>query len=809
MTLIEQQKEMERTMVERGVTRFHRSLEIASKSGRQYDQSPYSPVLTEMTQVLAPHIKAMQTQLEQAFDQGLVKGTRRQTVDIHLLALDHIVTSYVVVRTCLQMQGCTTHTLAARIAGVLQMQRQFDLMKEEKSGVVEALKKRVKHVNPKSVKKWLKMLDDVTKVEWSWEDRVKIGMHMMHLVQEHLKDYVVINVVRKMADRKTSFRTEVNWTEDVQRRLIEEEKKLAVDSPWLTPMICEPKPFTQMDDGGYFLIDHDIVKDNVYGVRSSKTAVIPQVVCDAVNNLATVPWHINGPVLSVAREAIERGCKEILPVEPKRSLPEPIEDAMWEVMTKEQRGKHKSARRFVHDHNNKLESKRETMRRTIAVAQDYAGFDAIYFPHNLDFRGRAYPLPQDLNPQGDDFTRSLLQFSEGKMVDEDAMCWIMHSCAAAFGHDKMTLNEQVEWCEKNCVDLDLVATDPLGRGYEFLCQADEPWQFLAACLDIEDCMNCWDDGGSYYSHLPIHVDGTCNGLQHLSAMGLDPVGGKAVNLMDGPRQDIYQEVADKVTAQIEADVIKNQHRYRAGIVTPDSIPNNWRGKVTRKTVKRGVMTTPYGVTPEGIRRQLIDDGMLEGVDGDRLENATYMRDRMVDAIDTTIIKGKEIMAWMQNVAKQLCLENKSVTWVTPTGFVCTQKYTKPNRREFYTLVGRTSVVVPNPNGELRASKQVNSIAPNIVHSFDAAHLMMSVNLARANGLHVGTVHDSYATHACDVPTMQRVLKSTFIDIYSEDQLDKLKQSFIQCAGRYEDWMSPPPRGDFNIREVMESTYFFF
>jgi DNA-directed RNA polymerase len=201
--------------------------------------------------------------------------------------------------------------------------------------------------------------------------------------------------------------------------------------------------------------------------------------------------------------------------------------------------------------------------------------------------------------------------------------------------------------------------------------------------------------------------------------------------------------------------------------------------------------------------------MLEGVDGDRLENATYMRDRMVDAIDTTIIKGKEIMAWMQNVAKQLCLENKPVTWVTPTGFVCTQKYTKPNRREFYTLVGRTSVVVPNPNGELRASKQVNSIAPNIVHSFDAAHLMMSVNLARANGLHVGTVHDSYATHACDVPTMQRVLKSTFIDIYSEDQLDKLKQSFIQCAGRYEDWMSPPPRGDFNIGEVMESTYFFF
>jgi DNA-directed RNA polymerase len=288
-------------------------------------------------------------------------------------------------------------------------------------------------------------------------------------------------------------------------------------------------------------------------------------------------------------------------------------------------------------------------------------------------------------------------------------------------------------------------------------------------------------------------------LQHLSAMGLDPVGGKAVNLMDGPRQDIYQEVADKVTEQVTADAVWKEF--------PEA--KAWKGRVTRKTVKRGVMTTPYGVTPEGIKRQLIEDRMLEGVPGDTLTNAVYMRDLMVDAIDNTIIKGKEIMAWMQNVAKQLCNESKPVQWVTPTGFVCTQAYRKPNKREYRTLAGKVAILEPNPTGELRSTKQVNSIAPNIVHSFDAAHLMMTINKAEGLGICVGTVHDSYGTHACDVPTLSRILRETFVDIYSEDQLANLKQSFVQSAGRYEDWMEPPVRGDFKIEEVLQSSYFFF
>lgn len=46
---------------------------------------------------------------------------------------------------------------------------------------------------------------------------------------------------------------------------------------------------------------------------------------------------------------------------------------------------------------------------------------------------------------------------------------------------------------------------------------------------------------SYLSHLPVHMDGSCNGLQHYAALGRDEIGGKAVNLMPSDKpQDVYK-----------------------------------------------------------------------------------------------------------------------------------------------------------------------------------------------------------------------------------------------------------------------------
>lgn len=47
--------------------------------------------------------------------------------------------------------------------------------------------------------------------------------------------------------------------------------------------------------------------------------------------------------------------------------------------------------------------------RALAIAGENAGYEAIYFPHRLDFRGRAYAAGTTLHPQGPDMCRALLE----------------------------------------------------------------------------------------------------------------------------------------------------------------------------------------------------------------------------------------------------------------------------------------------------------------------------------------------------------------------------------------------------------------
>lgn len=58
------------------------------------------------------------------------------------------------------------------------------------------------------------------------------------------------------------------------------------------------------------------------------------------------------------------------------------------------------------------------------VAESYLDQDAFYFPHNLDFRGRAYPMHPNLNHLGADLSRGLLQFADAKPLGPDGLKWL-------------------------------------------------------------------------------------------------------------------------------------------------------------------------------------------------------------------------------------------------------------------------------------------------------------------------------------------------------------------------------------------------
>ncbi len=60
----------------------------------------------------------------------------------------------------------------------------------------------------------------------------------------------------------------------------------------------------------------------------------------------------------------------------------------------------------------------------LQVAESYLDQDAFYFPHNLDFRGRAYPMHPNLNHLGADLSRGLLQFADAKPLGPDGLRWL-------------------------------------------------------------------------------------------------------------------------------------------------------------------------------------------------------------------------------------------------------------------------------------------------------------------------------------------------------------------------------------------------
>lgn len=108
-------------------------------------------------------------------------------------------------------------------------------------------------------------------------------------------------------------------------------------------------------------------------------------------------------------------------------------------------------------------------------------------------------------------------------------------------------------------------------------KAEDPWQCLATCIDLASALRA-DVPIEYESRLPIHQDGTCNGLQHYAALGGDLKGAHQVNLDGGDRpSDVYSGVAAMANEVIDKDAAEG-HQYALLL----------KGKVTRKVVKQTV-----------------------------------------------------------------------------------------------------------------------------------------------------------------------------------------------------------------------------
>lgn len=560
-------------------------------------------------------------------------------------------------------------------------------------------------------------------------------------------------------------------------------------------------------EGGYYLLNSDLVRTGLHTHTKAVESPVSDTTLRALNAVQRTPWRINGWILDVMRLAYQSGDRlGGLPYYDAVALPKKSTEE-WDAMSPEERNKWKFHLSSIHGNNARTESRRKAFLTQLDIADEMRDRPAVWFPHFLDFRMRFYPMAQGLHPQCDDLGKALLEFAAGERLGDAGLYWLAVRLANTYGQDKLPLDERVQWVRDHHDLIVDSAVNPLdGRRFWAAMDdkgspvADEPWSFLATCQEWAEAHE--GDPREYRSHLPVQLDGSCNGLQHLSAMGRDPIGARATNVAaNTERQDIYTKVAEVVQRMVSDDAAAGDERA-----------HEWVGKISRKVVKRAVMTTPYGVTERGIAEQLMNDGHTEGMDK-RGQAATYLKDKIVLALDETVTSAKAIMAWLQAVATALADVERPFDFTTPTGNRIRQSYYHLNEKRITTVIGKLVLWEEDKLGGLQPRKQMLASAPNLIHAFDAAHLTMTVVALLeelGNEVSFSMIHDSFGVHACHVDTLSRVLREQFALMYQTDWLEELEAEFKAQAPNadvpsYREFIVP---GDFDVSECLNSQFFF-
>jgi DNA-directed RNA polymerase len=583
--------------------------------------------------------------------------------------------------------------------------------------------------------------------------------------------------------------------------------------PVYMPLVVKPRPWTTPTDGGYhygLAGKLRLVKSRDRGYQSALRRWDMPRVYRAINALQDTPWSVNTDILPLMLEAARDGAA--LGGLPETTIadvpPAPVDIPAEKAARSEEQQRRlvawKSKARAIHVQNLERRQKGLVLARTLAVAQKYADEPALFFPYTLDFRGRAYPATSFLQPQGCDYQKALLRFAVGKPVGEQGAAWLAIHGANLMGQDpitslnlgKLPLQARIDWVFANEARILAAAANP--KASDWWAKAGAPWQFLAFCREWAGYVR---EGDSFHSRLPVALDGSCNGLQHFSAMLRDEVGGAAVNLI--PRAlpaDIYATVRDRALAQVEADAgcemlpapdepedkvarkteppeIQAARRRNADIAAARAWAAS--GQLDRELCKRPVMTMPYGSKAFGIKDQIMQEIRRRGVvfvdpatseAGDGWNECGYMAKVVWRALGAVVVKAREAMDWLQTCARLAAAEQQPINWVTPDGFWVRQDYRETHARRVKSQVAGTIFWPRLAEESQTVSKlrQQNGVAPNFVHSMDGAAMRLCVNTAMDAGIaSFAMIHDSYATHAADTEAFYACIRSSFIAMYAQ------------------------------------------
>ncbi len=646
--------------------------------------------------------------------------------------------------------------------------------------------------------------------EWCLDNLVSVG-----LVETHTKQL----------GRKTKMFVELS---DEALQIVEDTKRLvSFFRPQRLPFVEKPHDWDGLVGGGYHT--NRMKQTLPRCVKASPTQMdilieqrdqYKDTVVKCINTLQSVEWRINKRILEV-QQAMFRGFVEKDKPEPLECHSKPFEE--WTETDKSLHGhwKRRAAKWYSEQRAERYAASRHAY--TLSVAREFADYPKIWFLYFADWRGRYYPATSGVSPQGTDTSKSMLEFAHGKPIKTpDAEKFFLLLGSTKFGFDKGSISERLSWVHSNHDLIMACADEPLLHTDFWFREADGKtrYQFLAWCFEYAEYRR---NPESFVSRLPVSLDGTCNGLQHYSAMLRDEIGAAATNLLPADRpNDIYAQVA-----RVTIDLLKRSDTTSLAVVLRETRPlshfeaqyfkEQWlKHGIERKLTKRCVMTLPYGSKKFSMGRFIRGDYMMkvhpiEFTEEDFTDAANFLGDFVWCAIGKVAVKAVQGMQYFQGMSRAITRKNdiEVIVWPSLTGLPIVQDYWSTEYVQFRSVRGggsRLKCLVETDR--IDKLGHANGIAPNIIHSLDAAHLTFVTLRAKAEGIdNFAMVHDDYGTHAADTAELFRIIREEFVKLYEQDPF-KLIADALEAQTDGKKLPSRPEYGTLDLQLVKHSEYFF-
>ena len=653
--------------------------------------------------------------------------------------------------------------------------------------------------------------------DWSVELRLQAGTWAINQLLAHLPDVFATSAngqekVLTITEGALAYAGGV-MTDLVQRHPV-----------WL-PKTQEPPPWTDWNNGGTsdkrlslaLRLVRSRHKNTAAAVRKAISDGTMKPAVDALNALQSVPWKINSRVLDVIRECVATGINV-----PGNDAPLPeTHSALRDTPPAELAALTRKADQ-VRKINRRLVGARTLLSMDMSTAELMAKHSRFWTPMNLDWRGRVYGVPS-FNFQREDRVRALFLFADGEPIGEEGLYWLKVHAANCGDFDKISkrpFSARVQWVDNHLEQIERAAAKPLDE--KWWMEADKPFQFLAACFELSEALAA---GPKFVSQLPISFDGSCSGLQHLSAMTRDKKTADQVNLTPNETpQDIYQNVANIVAARVEKDAAE-------GDVIAATVSNAIKTIDRRKLVKRNVMTYSYSSTVLGMAEQLREDTMYDLSvsvlkreipehpfgDDDGYKASIYLAKCTYAAIKEAVPLPAQVMGFLQRLVRATANKNELLRWTTPVGLPWINLYYEPEYKRVNLWLQGASYKVKIAVGskaQVARQKAANGVVPNFVHACDAAHLLRTVNAAVAEGIRsIASVHDSFGCLASRAARFRQLIREEFVRMYQEHDVlqevfDQTREDGLKAAGSKQMPDKTPSKGTLDIEEVLNAEFAF-